>query len=266
MSLRQSALIDSLYCLKNAIPQFIILTLSMVYLQYLIYSIFFSQHDLFNTTLSSFWQNYFTFDLRSLSNFQDDQYFMSKEVEDQFVLMFIDIIKFQFVFLFTELLIKSSIISGTLAIIYCLTNHDKTEPLLIVKKTVCYLPIILLINFIVNIFIIIGFWLFVLPGVFFLYAFQLVPIIKIVDQSSLSQALVRSVKIMFKNTFKLLPILLGLLLLNSVILSLALSIMTIDTTLFFIGQIVLVVNTGFTIFLNIYLLRFYILITQKNKA
>lgn len=265
MSLRQSALIDSLYCLKNAIVQFIILALCMVYLQYLIYSIFFSQHDLFNTTLSSFWQNYFTFDLRSLSNLQEE-YLMSKEVEDQFVLMFIDIIKFQFVFLFTDLLIKSSIISGTLAIIYCLTNHDKTDPLLIVKKTVCYLPIILLINFIVNIFIIIGIWFFVLPGIFFLYAFQLVPIIKIVDQSSLSQALVRSVKIMFKNTFKLLPILLGLLLLSSVILSLAFSVMTIDTTLFFIGQIVLVVNTGFTIFLTIYLLRFYILTTQQNKA
>lgn len=265
MSLRQSALIDSLYCLKNAIAQFIILALCMVYLQYLIYSIFFSQHDLFNTTLSSFWQNYFTFDLRSLSNLQEE-YLMSKEVEDQFVLMFIDIIKFQFVFLFTDLLIKSSIISGTLAIIYCLTNHDKTDPLLIVKKTVCYLPIILLINFIVNIFIIIGIWFFVLPGIFFLYAFQLVPIIKIVDQSSLSQALVRSVKIMFKNTFKLLPILLGLLLLSSVILSLAFSVMTIDTTLFFIGQIVLVVNTGFTIFLTIYLLRFYILTTQQNKA
>lgn len=267
MSLRQTILTDSLYCLKNSIPQFITLTLSMVFLQYLLYSIFFSQYDLFNTTWSSFVEKHINSPLSflNMNNINDGNYVMSDEEMTKVIQVIVDIVRFHCINLFTQLIIKSSIISGTLAIIYSLTKYDKTELMLVVKKTACYLPVILLIMFINQILIFIGSLFFILPGIFLLYALQLAPIIKIVDQTSVGQSLIRSIKVMFKNSFKLLPILLCFILINGVITSLALSIITVDTTVFFTTQLILVINTGFTIFLTIYLLRFYILKTKEIK-
>lgn len=268
MSLKRTALTDSLNCLKNALPQFIVLILSLYFLNCFLYSFLPSTSGLTNSNVYSFIQKYYASDHDSFNNYLNSSQNLSDEELKEYFQQLNEVPYYGYFSLFASLFINSSIIAGTLAIIYCLTKYDKLTVLEVVRKTVSYLPSLFLIIFINQLVTGLGFVLFVIPGLLCLYGFQLAPIIKIVDQTSLIQAQKRSFAIMFKNSFALLPILFGFLLVRMVIILLSFSILKVTTLLSLTSLIVFAMNVGLTIFITIFLLRFYILTTQniKNNA
>ncbi len=254
MTLVRSILNDSLYCLKNSKVRFIILALSIVFLNQLLSFIFSSQQDMAKAIMERINQS-----LVNLNSDYSEQ--QTNYLADQ-INQLIDILPY---FYFPELLISAVTVCGTLAIINCLTDYGNANVMLVLGKIMSYLPGVLLITFASHLLILTGLGLFILPGVFLIYALMLAPIIKVINHANLIHALVQSIKLMFKNSQYLLPVCFCILLAKIIIpVLLAQLIINIPISIGIGRMIILLLNVGISIFFTTYLLRFYLLTTQKS--